>query len=80
MDGGGGKKQGTPQETNSREYIESSHQQVFCRFFFILIRIIRLFSHSRSIIIVIIVIIIILPVTSCVGNSAFFSVESLFAH
>lgn len=37
----GGEKQGTPQETNSREYIESSHQQVFCRIFFlILIRII----------------------------------------
>lgn len=36
----GERKQGTPQETNSREYIESSHQQVFCRIFFlILIRI-----------------------------------------
>lgn len=78
----GGEKQGTPQETNSREYIESSHQQVFCRIFFlILIRIILTFIfHSRSIIIIVVIIIIILPATSCIGNSAFFSIESLFAH
>lgn len=78
----GGEKQGTPQETNSREYIESSHQQVFCRIFFdsYPYYLDFFFSHSRSIIIVIIVIIIILPVTSCIGNSAVFSIESLFAH
>lgn len=40
----GGEKQGTPQETNSREYIESSHQQVFCRIFFLFLSVLfRLF-------------------------------------
>lgn len=80
--GWGGENRGLPRKQTVASILSQVTNKCFVGFFFDSYPYyLDFFSlHSRSIIIVVVVIIIILTVTSWIGNSAFFSIESLFAH